>query len=435
MLLKIKNSSTILAAWFRKCWRIMVAAAFSFWNDDCYTKASTLTFYLLQSIVPLIAFLLGIAKGFGFEKYLEQFLTNTFTEQKEVLSYIIQIAYALLQNIQGGVIVGFGALFLLYTNITLLGYIEVVLNQIWKIENPRSLFRKFSDYLATILICPFILVASSSLTFYIKSQIAHLHEYAIFATFSDYLIWLFTLVPFVLNWILFCFLYFLMPNAKLSIWPRIFAALLAGCAFQLWQVIYFNAQIYLFNYNTIYGAFAALPLFLIWLQVSWLIALGGAEISAHIENDIVFDTPSAGENIVKISQNELGILILYHCYLAFYSCKLPLSDLQISHLLKIPLDITQKMLKILTVGDILTPIELKKGGIGFLPLFDPENFTLQEICSTIAHNFDFETLVEKTAVLDQISAHLKGLKQTEKNSLSNIRLKDLITIKNKALPD
>src|ERR1700722_3943462 len=231
---------TKIHSYLRSCYeqwkKIAIASFHSFLEDDCYTKASTLTFYTVQSIVPFIAFLLGIAKGFGFDEYFENLLTNAFEEQKEVTTYSLSIANSMLKHIKEGVVIGVGVLLLLWAMINLLSYIEIVLNQIWKIKEQRSFFRKVNDYVAIVIICPLILIVSSSFTLFLKTSIANLHGNPFLEKISVYLLLGFNIAPWILSWLLFFLLYFLIPNAKLRVWPRIIAALLAGTAFQLWQM-------------------------------------------------------------------------------------------------------------------------------------------------------------------------------------------------------
>ena len=127
---------TLFLHWFRKSRRILSATFYDFWKDDCYTKSSVLTLYTLQSLVPFLAFLLGIAQGFGFDTYLRDLIVAAFDKQKEVIDYAIKISYSMLQHLKGGVVAGIGVIFLIWTVVTLLSYIEYVLNDIWKMKRP-----------------------------------------------------------------------------------------------------------------------------------------------------------------------------------------------------------------------------------------------------------------------------------------------------------
>lgn len=412
--------------------RITAAALYDFWKDDCYTKSSLLTLYTLQSIVPFVALVLGIARGFGLDTYLLKLITTLFEGQKEVIDYTVKFSYSMLQHLQGQVVAGIGVIFLLWTVLTLLNYVESVLNEIWKVRTSRSFMRKFSDYLALVVICPIIFVASSSITLYINAQITNyetLADSAMVKNASGYLAIIVKFVsPLLLSWLVFICIYLFVPNIKFSTWPRVLAAVVAGSLFQIWQIFYLKAQIYVFSYNIVYGAVAALPLFLIWLQVSWIIVLFGAELASHMEYDV--GDPSKGLEAAKgekIGKRQLGLLIVSQCLRTFYACEQPLSILQLAHLLKIPYVVSQKMVEMLAEGSILAPIRLPDGEIGYHPLYDPEALTVKQVCDVIEKESDFETLAAPIEPLERISSLLKGLDESQNSSASNVTLHALVS--------
>lgn len=412
--------------------RIAAAALYDFWKDECYTKSSLLTLYTLQSIVPFVALVLGIARGFGLDTYLLKLVTTLFEEQKEVIDYTVKFSYSMLQHLEGQVVAGIGVIFLLWTVLTLLNYIETVLNEIWKVRTPRSFVRKFSDYLALLVICPIIFVASSSITLYINSQVTNyetLADSTLIKNAGSYLQVIIKFVsPLLLSWLVFICIYLFVPNTRLSIWPRVLAAVLAGSLFQLWQILYLQAQIYVFSYNVVYGAVAALPLFLIWLQVSWLIILFGAELASHMEYDVGEEGRGleAGKG-EKIGKRQLGLLIVSQCLRTFYACEKPLSIMQMAHLLKIPYVVSQKMVEMLVDGGILAPIRLPDGHVGYHPLYDPEALTVKQVCDVIEKESDFETIASPVEPLEQISSILQGLDMVQNNAAANVNLSVLVT--------
>lgn len=409
--------------------RIIVAAAYGFWEDDCYTKASTLTFYTVQSIVPFLAAVLAIGKGFGFDEYLENLITTTFQEQKEILNYAIQISYSMLKYIRGGEIAGIGVLLLLWTNLNLVGYIELALNDIWRIKTRRTLFHKLKDFCAAVIILPTVFVMSGSLTVYIKTYVTQLKTVAMLEPVSHLTLDLFKVLPLLLSCLLFFLLYILMPNTKIRVWPRLIASIIAGSAFQLWQVIYINFQIQIFSYNVVYGAFALLPLFLIWLQFSWLIALAGAEIAAHIENYRFYAKVDTEENLAKISRSELALLILYYCLRTFYEGTQPLSAIQIADKLKIPANIVQEILELLVDKGVLTFTVAGQGDVIYHPLYDPSLFRIKSICDIVDPSADFEILIENTEIVNRISTFLQNLHQIAADSEANVGLNSLFNFK------
>jgi len=197
--------------------RIFILAFRGFAEDKCQLRASALTFYSLLAVVPVMAMAFGIAKGFGFEKNLETLLTNKIQGQEEVIQWIIKFANELLANTRGGVIAGVGVLILFWAVIKLLGNIENAFNDIWGMKKGRSFARKLSDYLSIMLICPILLIMSSSLTVFITSQMMLVTEkIALLGKISPFVFFFLNLLPYCVLWILFIFIYIFMPNTKVS---------------------------------------------------------------------------------------------------------------------------------------------------------------------------------------------------------------------------
>lgn len=258
--------------------RTLVLAAKGFDVRQGPLHASALTFYALLSLVPLAAMAFGVAKGFGFEQMLERELLAHFEAQREVVLQIIAFARNMLDNTKGGLIAGVGVVVLFWSVVKVLGRIEDNFNLIWAVES-RPLLRKMSDYLTVMIFGPVLLIMSGSATVFIASQVSRLSSRVGLEDMVDPAVSLgLLLAPYVLIWVLFTLLYLIMPNTRVRLGSSILGAVLAGSAYQLLQVAYVKFQIGVSSHNAIYGSFAALPLFLVWLQLSWIIVLFGAEI-------------------------------------------------------------------------------------------------------------------------------------------------------------
>jgi membrane protein len=187
----------------------------------------------------------------------------------------------LLDNTQGGLIAGVGVVILFWSSIKVLGHIENTLNAIWSVGG-RSFTRKFTNYLTILIISPLLVIVSSSVTLFIKAQVLTAAErWAMLQAAGSIITLALKLLPFGLIWMLFIMIYLVMPNTRVRVRPALIAGIVAGSLFQLTQGIYINAQVVVAKYNAIYGSFAALPLFLVWLQLSWMVVLLGAQI-AHV---------------------------------------------------------------------------------------------------------------------------------------------------------
>lgn len=273
-----------IRSFFIRSYRVLYNTWVGFDKDQCSLKASALTFYTLLSMVPVLAVAFGVAKGFGFESQLQRQLLVQFKDNPEVAKFATEFAYSFLKHTEGGIIAGIGIVFLLWTVLKLLNNIETSLNQIWKVSRPRSFIRMVTDYLAILIICPIFIVISSSLTIYISSELRLLAQNESIGTVISPAIYLtFRLIPLVLSWLVLTLIYLIMPNTRVPLSAGLPAGIIAGTVYQLIQWAYIHFQIGVSNYGAIYGSFAALPLFMLWVQVSWLVVLAGAEIAYQIE--------------------------------------------------------------------------------------------------------------------------------------------------------
>jgi membrane protein len=415
--MKFRISSQI-----KEIYSVIYTAVKHFWIDDCYTKSSVLTFYTLQSLVPFLALLIAVAKGFGLDHYVVNQMIDFFHQQKESLEIATNIAYSALEYTKTGVVLGLGILLIIWANINLLSYVEVTLNYIWRENTTRSFFRKISDYLATIILCPILFVVTSSMTAYLQAEIIHLQEMnPLFHTLGSYFLSLLKVGSWFLSCILFFLLYFLIPNSKKFVWPRIIAALFAGSIFQIWQIIYFKLQIHIFSYNIVYGAFAILPLLLIWLQVSWLIVLAGAEIAATIENRFFYRFKNDRENI-KINQRQLGLMIMHEILDSFRSGEHAKTDIQLSQALMVPLVFIRNTLNTLVEGKILSTVRNSDGTIGYNPFRDPSVIKIKNVCDVIDNQEVHDLYVMQSDTLRRTDEVLSQINQAEDTSPGNISL-------------
>ncbi|MEA3471690.1 MAG: YhjD/YihY/BrkB family envelope integrity protein, partial [Thermodesulfobacteriota bacterium] len=345
-------------SFFIKQLRIFLLSIRGFNEDKCQLRASALTFYSLISIVPVAAMAFGIAKGFGFEKLLEKQLLEQLSGQEEVVMRIIDFANSLLANTKGGLLAGVGVFILFWAVIKVLGNIEDSFNDIWGIKESRTLGRKFSDYLSTMLLCPILAILASSVTVFITTQVTLITEkVALLGIFSSSIFFILKLLPYCLIWTLFTFIYVFMPNTKVRFSSGLLAGIIAGTIYQIVQWAYIAFQVGAARYNAIYGSFAALPLFLIWLQLSWLIVLFGAEFAFAHQN---VDTYEFEPDSLNISDHFKKLLSLQICYLLvvnFAEGEKPSTATEISHKMDIPIRLVHQILYELVESGIVSDVK------------------------------------------------------------------------------
>jgi len=414
-------------SFFIKQLRILLLATRGFGQDKCLLQASALTFYSILSIVPVVAMAFGIAKGFGFQKLLENLLFEKFSGQEEVMIQVVDFARSLLENTKGGIIAGIGIVFLFWTVIKLLSNIERSFNDIWKIKKSRTYGRKFSDYLSIILISPILVILSSSTTVFITTQITVITEkVALLGMFSPAIFVMLKLIPYCLVWILFTFIYVLMPNTKVNLSSGYIAGVIAGTIFQIAQWAYISCQILVARYNAIYGSFAALPLFLIWMQLSWLIVLFGSEISFAYQYADTYEFEPDCRQISPAFKRLLTLHIAHLIISTFSKVGMPLTASNISQALEIPIRLVQQILDELVESRFFSNTEIKEyKALAYQPACDINIITIKSIIQALDQKGVDNIPIAQTAELKSLSEVLKLFSNEIEKSPANRLLKDI----------
>ncbi len=304
-------------------------------------KAAALTYSSLLAIVPIFAVLFAIARGFGLDNLMESELINGLGGPTETNELILQFAHSYLSQTKNGVFIGVGVIILLWTVINLINNMESTFNQIWQVKKGRSMYRKITDYFSMFLFMPLLILISGGISLFMSTTIKNIENYALLAPIIRFLI---RSIPFILTWAMFTGLYIFMPNTKVKLKHAFVSGVLAGTAYQLFQFLYINSQLWVSRYNAIYGSFAALPLFLFWLQISWTICLFGAELTYVGQNLPNFSFDKDTRHISHRYYDFVSILIMSCITKRFEQNQPPYTAKEISQTCQIPLRLTNQTL-------------------------------------------------------------------------------------------
>ncbi len=407
--------------------RIVILALRGFDEDKCFLRASSLTFYFLFSIVPVLAMVFGIAKGFGIETVLEEQIMEKFHGQQEIMTKIIQFSHTLLQQTRGGVIAGFGVILLIWTVIRVLSNIENSFNEIWGIRKSRSLGRKFSDYLAIVFICPILLVIPGSITVMVTGHLGVImQKVPVLSTLGPFVIALFRLAPYIVIWLLFSFIYRFMPNTKVTLKSAVLGGVVAGTIYQVVQWVYIAFQVGAARYGAIYGSFAAVPLLLAWIQMSWLIVLFGAEIAFAHQN---VETYEFERDCLQISHSfkKLVSLRIAHLLVKNFSAgDGPLTSRDVSINLEVPIRLVNDILYELLESGVISEVKRgDKSDIFYQPARDPEMLTVKYVVDALEGSGSSNIPVVKSEELNRIEESLRTFSEITEKSPANLLLKNI----------
>ena len=400
--------------------KIIIIAFRGFRDSRCYLRASALTYYTVLSIVPILALVFGISKGFGLEHKLQEQIQLTFHGHEVVVEKLISFSSNMLDKTSGGLIAGIGIAILLWSVIKLLSNVEHSFNAIWGVKKQRTIFRQFTDYLSITLICPILLIVSGSFTAKIASGLST------FNLPSGVDVAVATFLPFIMIWLVFAFIYMFIPNCRVKPQAALFPGIIAGTIFYVVQWMYVNFQVGVTRYNAIYGSFAALPLFLIWVQISWVIVLLGAEISFAYQNIKDYEYE---ENLSNISNNLkmlFSIRIVHLIVKVFCDDKVPYTSLDISTKLQIPIRLTRELIFELVQSNVLSEIKTDSDRIdAYQPAHSPDKMSIFYVIEALNFNKDRKMNFLKSEELNILKKCLEDFNTTLKKSPSNRLLKDI----------
>lgn len=332
--------------------RIYILAIKGFFEDRATVKAASLTYFTMLSIVPIFAIAFAVARNFGFENRLHELINNNMQGQgqDEILKWVTDMVDSLLSNTKGGILAGVGGVILFWSVIQVLNNIEAAFNDIWQIKKARSPVRKFSDYLAIMIFSPIAIGLTGSMMVKIQSTAEEIE------LFKGIIVLMIKSVPYVSIWLLFTIVYIVMPNTKVKFKYAVIAGIFAGTVAMIFQGLYQNLQIGVFRFNTLYGSIAAIPLFLLWLQITWLIVLSGAEISFAYQNIENYEFEEDALNLSQNNKRILTLLIAYHIIKNFEEGGEPWNTDMLSHELGIPIRLVNDLVYDLVNAGVLAEL-------------------------------------------------------------------------------
>ena len=406
--------------------RIVILAVQGFSRDKIQIRASALTFYSLLSVIPIAAIAFAIAKGFGLDQNLEELITNEFASYPELLSWLLTNARNALQETRGGYIAGVGVIVLFWSVMSLLDEIENTFNHIWQIKTSRTWYRKFTDYLTIMLIAPIFIIVSSSFTVFINTELTDFMMRApILEFFKPIVEFLFRFAPFFLTWVTFTLLFIIMPNTKVRFFPALISGIISGTIFLILQWLYIDLQFGITRLSAIYGSFAAIPLFILWLQVSWFVVLFGAELTFTRQHTLRYGFESEALHVSNYQKKALTLMIMHIIIKSFATGEKPVSVEKISQSLRIPIRLLRVLIKDLHDAALISMIFENDENELYQPALDINKLTITFIFSRLDKKGIEQRMVVKNKEYDRIISILENFDKITARSDSNILVKDI----------
>jgi len=396
-------------------------------KDGIYIKASALTFFTILSVIPMVALAFGISKGFGLQDELRAEIITQFHNQEQVMAWILDFANNTLEQTSGGWLAGVGVALLFYTVGQLLTYVESTFNSIWKVEQTRAWYRQLTDYLAVIILVPVLFIAASSATVVANTRLSEiLDKHEVLESLKPLVTFLVQLIPYILMCTITTAAFLVMPNTRVRIRPAIVAGLLTGIALQLIQVLYIQMQIGAARLGTLYGSFAAVPLMMIWVQMSWVVVLVGAQLSFFLQNITRHEFEFDVQTVSPKQKKRLSLLIMHTLVKDFIKGNKPRGSEDISVELSIPVRSVRESLIALRDATLITEVyEEVHDKFLYQPATDINKMTLSYVMDKLDNSGSTHKNVINNTDYRKIDAALTKLEAQVAASETNALLRDM----------
>ena len=394
----------------------------SFLDRDLQNRSASLTFSTLLALVPALALIFAIGRGFGLQDLLKEQLFSYFPAQREVVEKSLTFVDSYLNQSTQGVFVGVGIVILLWTLISLLSSIEEAFNYIWDLKKDRSIYQKITDYIAICLLIPVLMICSSGVSIFMSTVIQTNVKIPFLTPIVNVALELF---PLVLLWGAFSLSFLLIPNTKVKFKYAAISGIICAISFQILQMLFLNGQIYVTKYNAIYGSFAFLPLLLVWLQFSWLILLAGCTLTYCLQNVFAYNYLTDTSKISNTYLKQVAVVIGAIICRRFAEGERPYTCNQISQLYSLPIRLVNIITSRLNDVNLVNYIALSDEDIGVAPAVDISTLSVGELLGKLDEFGDSDFIPLFSDLYQPIIQEVRSLTEEEKLDGDKILLKDI----------
>ena len=357
----------------------------SFLDSDLQSRAAALTYRTVLALVPALAILFAIGRGFGFHNILQNQIFHHLPDQSGSISTIFGMVDAYLAQSSQGVFVGIGIALLLWTMISLMNNIEYSFNSVWGIKQGRSLWRKISDYTAMLLILPVLMICASGLTIFMTSTLQDLFKFEFMSPVISFTL---KFASYIFTWLFFAAMFKLVPNTKVKFKNALIAGLFSGTGFLILQWIFVSGQMYVSKYNAIYGSFSLLPLLLIWLYLTWIIVLAGIVLCYSSQTFNRYNFSNKINDISNEYRTKIKLAIMSIITKHFADGKTPVSleDLSTTYNFppRIAIDVVQELSNAGLISRVI--VDSKDSEPRYQPAIDINRLSIAYVLNTLNHN-------------------------------------------------
>ena len=385
--------------------------------------ANALTYSLAFAIVPILAMILAVAKGFGFSEMIENQLQQSMLGETNLVPTVMEMVDRYLETAQGGAFIGIGLLILIWAVYSFFRNVEQAFNSIWDVKKSRSVVRQLTTYIAVLFLVPVLVVTTSGMSIFVHSTVESLSAFKVLDEYHGTMV---RILQFLIVWVIFLWMYMAIPNTKVHFRSAIYPAIIMGTLFQLLQMLSMYVIMFLSRTSIVYGAFAAIPIIMIWLQWACLLILIGADLSFAIQNNEQFEYELDVLSMSRRYKDFLTLYLLHRIIYRFEHDEIPYMAVELAHENNLPIRLVSQLLnRLVDVGLLRTVYVEQKEEKTYQPALDTHQITVGMCIERIDKQGTEEFLRGASTEMQAFWKRYMQLKD-EHNTLKHIRIDELM---------
>lgn len=413
-----RRTTTEIDTWYKRLgYRILRTIALvvrGFTSKNLNDTAKALTYSLIFAVVPILAMIVAIAKGFGVADVIERQLNASFLGETGMVPTIMAMVQRYLETAQGGLFIGIGILILLWAVYSFFQSVETAFNRIWNVKKSRSVLRQATTYIAVVVLIPVLIICSAGITILVNSTVGEMEGVET--------------LQFVIVWLLFTVMYIAVPNTKVKFVSALIPGILMGTLFQLLQMLSVYLIALLSRTSIVYGAFATIPILMTWLQYTSLLILIGAQMSYAIQNNEEFEYEKDVNTMSRRYKDFIMVYLLYEIIQRFEADEAPLTAHELAVRDNLPIRVVNQLLSRMVETGILREVytEDKEEEKTFQPALDTHKITAGMVFERIEAQGSEEFLQAPSAEMQAFWEKYQRLGELVQKPVKDIPVSDIM---------
>lgn len=402
--------------------RTINLAVNSFLNRGLQNRSMALTYSTVLALVPTIALLVAIGRGFGLQDSLQRELYIFFPSQHTAISATLKFVDSYLNSATQGMFVGIGIIFLLWTVISLMSSIEDAFNTIWDVKHERGFFQKVTDYIAICLVIPILMICASGVSIFMSTTV---QDNIILPFLTPLVNIILELAPVILCWVAFSLSFMLIPNTKVNLKYAMISGGICAIAFTILQLLFVNGQIYVSKYNAIYGSFAFLPLMLIWLQLSWMLLLSGCVLTYSLQNVFTFNFNNNSSKLSINGWHSISLIVMTVIAQRFIAHKKPITIVEIAQSYDIPIRIVNRIIEKFHSAGLTYTVQSGGESAGEVPAIEIADYSIADFLKAYNSEGDIDFLPNIREIYKDLFAIILPIREKCYEEYSSLLIREL----------